>query len=101
MLFFCVKSFYKKRSEIVPNDLIYITTRVYNSPTPRLPYFHYLLKMKLKLGKLVPANENDLILLVVGLLNTFRLLMLYNWQYYGGMIKKVIQLFFLVRLLFI
>ena len=45
--------------------------RVYNSPTPRLPRFHYLIKMKLKLGKLVLANENYLILLVVGLLNTF------------------------------
>ena len=42
--------------------------KVYNSPTPRLPRFHYLIKMKLKLGKLLSVNENYLILLVVGLL---------------------------------
>ena len=54
--------------------------RVYNSPTPRLPRFHYLIKMKLKLGKLGSANETYLMLLVVGLLNTFRLLMLCNYK---------------------
>ena len=54
--------------------------RVYNSPTPHLPRFHYLIKMKLKLGKLGSANETYLMLLVVGLLNTFRLLMLCNYK---------------------
>ena len=41
MLFLCVKSFCKKRSEIIPNDLIYITTLLSQSFSIITMFFYY------------------------------------------------------------